>query len=399
MYGVTYLTVLIRLRSTGTPAESFLSTLAGKLVVFLIIPLVVLFILGVSTFCFFIRRRDRKRRAARESALSLRPGIVHSAQSHNLGSYEKRNSEWSNASEPDQDEVFVSYSQALGQRMSDRWLSPTSPQRYGGSTCGSRSDEGHSTFTHDRTSPYPRGRAALPESTTISPATERSNASWTRPLRSLLGSSYTRSSRAPSRRATNLPPYTPGENGTYDSTDGTTATQGHYPLSGDEKAQIHYALGMGIDPSNMPGPSRPSMRPPSSSTPSEIMSIFGQPPTSERRGSTTTTLDFPRALVSSARPQPRVNTSFDHISPESAVSSLPANSAIPLLRAGGVGTGFSPMMGEYDWGRERGGDMRGKRDTASTRSGVSESSAARPDSDVMPFEDFIHSLNYKGSPR
>jgi hypothetical protein len=316
--------------------------------------------------------------------------------------------------------VFVSYDQALGQRLSDRWLSPTSPRRHGSEYA---SDEGHSTSSRGG---YGNGNGsrgiasqthlpALPESNTNSP-TDNSLGTWTRPFQSLLGSRYSASdvsSPSRSRRGTNLPPYTPGENGTYDP---TTMQQHHFLTAEQEKAQLNRAN---------TGPSRFSDRHPqsqhratSSAAPSEIISIFGAPP-SERRGSTATTdvEPFPSSLVSSARPQPTVNTNYNNNQSQhhntrigdSPASSQQANSAAPLLRHGA--REYNPFAGnghevtleerwadeeEEDRDRDRGSTGTG-RHTSGSRSVGSVGSVARPDSDVMPFENFLNSLKRDGA--
>ena len=73
--------------------------------------------------------------------------------------------------------------------------------------------------------PYTRSNqhSARPESITISPEPEKSHydshsySPWTRPLRSLLGSSYPRSISSSSHRTTGLPTFIPGNNETFES--------------------------------------------------------------------------------------------------------------------------------------------------------------------------------------
>ena len=208
------------------------------------------------------------------------------------------------------------------------------------------------------------------------------NESWRNPLRSILGASYARSSLQPheARRDTRLPPYTPGENGTYDS-ERTTSSEGNEPFpnaAAEKAAQLAYmekALpslsageAMSMSPSG-PGPSSPRTFPhqrgngttstrASTVTPSEVLSVYGQPP-SERRESAMTSLSNIGTMSSFPFPpspsdplpafppsptinpfeggravRPKVNTNIYRSSqPSSSASSVPANSAVPLLRS------------------------------------------------------------------
>lgn len=255
--------------------------------------------------------------------------------------WEKRGSAWTTQSSPSVEEVFVSYDEGRSHRLSDR--RPSTP-----------------TVTHS--SPYaPSSRTlpALPEGQSMagSPTTEGgTGGSWSRPLRSLLGSSYARSSTSQPRRQTNLPPYSPGQNGTY-LTSETSIVE-------EKAAKLRYAAG--INPP-IAGPSNARA---STNAPSEIMSVFGQPP-SERRESAMTTYSHLHSLIHPSPPaRPTVDTNFRHVaSPESAMSSEQANSAMPLLR-------------QTHW------PEHAKRSVTST---ISDGSAARPDSDIIPFEAFIMS--------
>ena len=282
-----------------------------------------------------------------------------------------------------------------------------------------------------------RTLAALPEGQSVrgSPISEEGTAgSWSRPLRSLLGSDYVRSEHSP-RRETNLPPYTPGANGTYLSTasgdaavamdrvgqSGVSATPGvselrldtgggNYTTAEAEKAML-YALahaGPNIDQqveSEVVGQSSRRRAEPhhahphrtlassqdgtSTVAPSDVLSIFGQPP-SERRDTAMTAFSH-----------------LHHMFVPASASSIPSISAQPGVRAVGDvdsapraedGEGlrrtFDPFADENR--RSPGGtsapavveeerSLRG----VSVVSGLSGRSAARPDSDIIPFDAFM----------
>lgn len=322
----------------------------------------------------------------------------------------------------------MSYDEGREQRLSDRWASSPSSMRFGTyrqcHTVQSR-QQGQMVLPYD-TPAGASGRTlpALPEGLSMSgSSTERGTAeSWTRPLRSLLGSDYTRSIVDDSpRRETNLPPYTLGDNGTYLSTSssgsnteagaraGASTSSESYATAEAEKALLytlaHGGQGSNYSKSSLERETNPSSGYPrtgpsyaeraSTIVPSEVLSIFGQPP-SEHRDSAMTGYSHlhhmfgpspvpPSPPVPSVPPvRPRVNTdltSLRHASgPASAISSVPAHSAMPLLRTPGRSPGRSASDDEWEERRLRG---------ISVVSGGSGRSAARPDSDVIPFETFV----------
>ena len=414
--------------------------------------MVVALLLGVGIFCYCVRKRSRQRRSARESSSTLRPGstVPYSA------SGEKRNSVWSSNSSPSLEEVFVSYDQGRGQRLSDRWHASStssngglrSPDSTSGATgSGSGSASGHSHGRPERPS-----NLALPTLTetsenggqTESPSADK-NGTWTRPLLSFLGSSYTRSSHTGSRRQTKLPPYTLGNTNTNMST-----LTGEYPTAESEKAaQLQNIIAIAGPSRNLDHTQGHSYADnlidandgldarASTVPPSEVMSVFGQPP-SERRESAMTTMSsaIPQPFITSSivpamRPTPKVNTTMldrHHSSPQSAVSTLsgPVNSASPLLPAPTLaqsrsGSNSNPasafasasissppsaysiretwpvsLDNDDNASITSGVSHRDRKRTLSTRSRVSEAgSAARPDSDVIPFESFIGQLQFE----
>jgi hypothetical protein len=332
--------------------------------------------------------------------------------------------------------MFVAYDLRDSQSNPDRWSNPISPTSLRSMSSGEIPYGGRST-------PGQRTMSALPESFTDSPMqrspdTDASGNTWTRPIRSLLGSSYTRSSRAPSRRQTNLtnlPPYTPGDNGTYlpDNEENRDAPQAYPTAIQEKEAQLEHLRRINAHTSNGASSStsprgltaapvvapaeRP--RPPSTAAPSEIMSVYGQPP-SERRDSAMTSFSAPglpyiyrQQHISSlptrseidedlgqspipsrspnGRPTPTVDTSFlDRAGPSrpSATSSIAANSAMPLLDSPHRAHVWnSPFQ---DTSRSGALTHKSSMTAMSTRSAQSEAqSAARPDSDIIPFDTFL----------
>ena len=354
-------------RSSTGKSQSFASTLAGKLVLFLVIPLVACAGIG-AMICLHCRRRQRRLRID-----SLHEHYVAHPDSEKRGS----GGVWSGRSGTPSivDEVFVSYDEGRNQRLSDRWRpSPTSS-----STSPSSAWRSH-TGSHSQ--PI---LAALPEGQSIlaTPLTEDSTGgSWSRPLRSLLGSSYTGSSVPQSkRRETSLPPYTPGMNGSY-LADVATGSSAALPSVSEEKAaQLAYALRAGSTAPALAGPSGVP-RPASTVADSEVMSVFGAPPSERRESSMTQWSNVPLPPAPSIPPfRPTVITDLAGryaSSPASAVSSATpgANSAMPLLA---------------DFPETKRARSTGALSVVSGQSGQTEDSAARPDSDIIPFEAFFAS--------
>ena len=331
---------------------------------------------------------------------------------------------------------------------------------------GSRRDEDSST----NTSPSTPHRYAPPAillanvtSRSRTPEPERPERpdrpeGWHRPLRSLLGSSYSRSDPGDHRRQTNLPPYTPGEHGTCPTSisegpEGQISFGGSgngFPTATEEKADQLRRMMAAANPSpsspdvGRGGPSisrnfstqplscampddgtrrgtlahRSEVDRTSSIPPSDVMSVYGQPP-SERRDSMMTAftvgdaLGVPSVPMPSTRPQPRVITDLSRDRPReldgpSTLSSGATNSAQPLLgrqdkRDVDVPATLYDVNLDHDLGldleftrKPSGGPSawkggRNRSQTAmSSRSATSigtTTSGARPDSDVIPFEE------------
>lgn len=366
-----------------------------------------------------------------------------------------RLSSWASSTTPSVTDIFVSYDEGRNQRLSERWRAP------GGSTSASEIDHylasassatstsasapasasGHSCLSGATKSP-PQVVHSLPQSVrgstlfAASTAGDSTMTSWTRPLRSLLGSDYDARSRyANSPRVTALPAYTPGENGTYetftsynprDSPTDTSAGQSHPPVS------PYAPSGEKVE---RPKPARKS------SAPSSIMSVFGAPP-SEWRQSTLSgpptspipffpALNLPPALGAKTHTQGRPSPELDTGIPPSGASVTSA-STIPTsnLRAAfpmpdhrhsqysqnlteiqspisSGGTAQSPRQATHSnappsaFSAPRGTDVDEGIDkvnqTQTHQRGLSRGaesmhsnkSAARPDSDVIPFEEFM----------
>ncbi|KAK1922635.1 hypothetical protein DB88DRAFT_495781 [Papiliotrema laurentii] len=362
----------------GDRNASFLTTIGGKLSIYLAAPLLVVVLLALGLFCFVRRRRRRAKAAA---------PMPSAMTSHTDSQAEKRSSVggwsgFSGLSGHSAEEVFVSYESGRSQRLSERWTSPTSP--------------GDSRQLHRNPSvPSTRTLPALPEGQSMqgSPVTEDgSNGTWSRPIRSLLASSFTTDSDT-HRRETHLPPYSPGQTGTAFT---ENSPSDPFPSSEYEKAaQLLQAVRVppGSSIIDTAGPSRHIARA-STVAPSEVLSVFGQPP-SERRDSAMTSFSHlpmsqtPLPHSSPALPptRPKINTDVDtrHAStPVSALTSSPIHSAMPLLRA-------SPVSA---WR-----DLQASKHGRSTTTGSvvsNDGSAARPDSDVIPFETFARGLRLGG---
>ncbi|WWC91159.1 uncharacterized protein L201_006100 [Kwoniella dendrophila CBS 6074] len=226
-------------------SESFMSSLKGKLIIGLAIPFSVVFFLALLAVYLCGRRHHvRQRRNRGESSATLRPspsvgGSVNPIVEKGLA----RDNTTSNRSVESLDDadVFVSYDEALQQRMSERWRSPISPSNSNGTLRTPRTPETASiisaiTSNHTGNSNMhgtggagagmTGGLASVPEDMISSP--ER--------IRSLLGSQYSVTNPPDSRRGTALPAYTP--EGTYvtqfSPPRGTSTTNGHSPTGAYE---------------------------------------------------------------------------------------------------------------------------------------------------------------------
>ncbi|WVQ81145.1 hypothetical protein IAT38_003267 [Cryptococcus sp. DSM 104549] len=332
--------------NTVDDSDPFVSSLAGKLILFLAVPLLAIFIIGAFTWYLISRRRSR-RKAARDSTVSLRPSLGGSGSEKKRGVFTPyvigslgggTTTSGRSTPTPSIDEVFVSYDEGRGQRLSDRWYSsPTT------------SDSQRSTSTPRSALP---ALATVPESVqsthSTSPHSDRDER-----IKSLMGSQYATTNYPDSRRGTALPAYTP--EGTYVSqyvpselsggvsaavrgaenvletmsNGGTTVSGGgtgnggspgaspssRYPSAEEEKAA---QLRIFRDIANSSPPPPPPAAGPShtghgasflgdyafsddhanrlsgnrlstaTAAPSDIMSVFGAPPASERRFSTLT---------------------------------------------------------------------------------------------------------------
>ncbi|WWC63966.1 uncharacterized protein I303_106572 [Kwoniella dejecticola CBS 10117] len=210
---------LSQLASGGS--DEFFSSLKGKLILGVAIPVTVLVLLTLLTIWIFRTRRQGSRRGrsnSRESQRNLRPAFASpSSDREKMGGNGNARSD-SSRSVISFDDVFVSYDEALQQRLSERWRSPTSPSNSNtpptATTRSPRSPEG-GTGTGTNVSGHTgigaaMGLTNLPENTTTMTFTTSSPDR----VRSLLGSQYAASTAAPdSRRGTALPAYTP--EGTY----------------------------------------------------------------------------------------------------------------------------------------------------------------------------------------
>ncbi|OCF79151.1 hypothetical protein I204_01098 [Kwoniella mangroviensis CBS 8886] len=199
----------------------FLSTLKGKIILGVAIPLTIIILLSLLTIWIFRKRRSaHRRRNSRESTHTLRPSTNGNGSLNRIG--EKPAGSASSRSVASFDDVFVSYDEALQQRLSERWRSPISPSNTNSTGTG-RTPRSPETALGTNTS----GLASVPENMISSP--ER--------VRSLLGSQYAATNPPDSRRGTALPAYTP--EGSYVTqftpvTTGNDSAHGHSPITAYE---------------------------------------------------------------------------------------------------------------------------------------------------------------------
>ncbi|WWC73031.1 uncharacterized protein I206_106996 [Kwoniella pini CBS 10737] len=317
-------------------SDEFLSSLKGKLILGVAIPVTVLLLLALLTIWIFrTRRQGKRRRNSRESQANLRPafnGGTSPSSNKEKGIINARSV--TPRSIASFDDVFVSYDEALQQRLSERWRSPTSPSNTNTtrSPRSPKSIDGTRTNTSGHTGiGLAMGLTNVPENMISSP--ER--------VRSLLGSQYAASTSAPdSRRGTALPAYTPegtyasqftpvtgGQNNhspitAYETLTGTTPTNtnpsnpipstnstrstpprgqnenvGRFPNAAEEKAaQLAVFNKFEKDGNGRNTTTATLMQPEAgpcsinrnSDTPSDLMSVFGTAPGSEGRLSTFT---------------------------------------------------------------------------------------------------------------
>ncbi|KAK4683860.1 hypothetical protein P7C73_g6355, partial [Tremellales sp. Uapishka_1] len=312
-------TTLSHLSTTAT-RHTFLSTLRGKLVVGLVVPLVAIGLIGL--FLFFWLRRRRSSSSSSAPPTSAVPLSIEN----------KRASAYSTSSVPSMDEVFVSYADARSQQLSSR---------SGGSNPATSPRSPMNRRISPVALPYD-----LPSSSDGSPTTFHSSG-----IQSLLGSAY-----SPQRRGTALPAYTPGENGTFDSTPTPTTDDGadnasRTFLSAAEEKTLKAE--------------RERRR---SLAQSSITSVFGAPP-SERRMSAATAA----TAHTESHPMPKIEL-------ETSPQRL---QALATLTANAPPSAFPRSPGEEE-------DNEGRRGRAMTTSShMSHGSAARPDSAVIPWDEFV----------
>nr|XP_031861551.1 uncharacterized protein CI109_003155 [Kwoniella shandongensis]KAA5528623.1 hypothetical protein CI109_003155 [Kwoniella shandongensis] len=449
----------------ASSTNSFTKTLAGKLVLCLVVPIVATSLAALLLLCLF-RRRNRQSRASRPRPRSRGPSLSLQSSPGGLFPHERkrRGSVTSMNSGFTATEVFVSYDEGVSQRLSDRWHSPTGP------------DHGMQERGETPRTAIAPSLASVSESLHFSPFTTpiRKN----HPLRFVVGSNYPESIVGPP-----LPAYTlerthtlvtTASGGALHSPDGTTSltTIDSSPsrhLTAEEEKAVQLRMfrdlvaAEGKDPDNsQPSSSRlphydhnhndednddvpHSAARLSTVAPSSIMSIFAASPRSERRFSamtdftTTNATPFhPDTYPPPPLPTPparlRVDMGFlkdpnqpfrrakDLYSATSTPSTTTPKSSDRLLRPG-LASAVSPR-GNAEWSdstttrtnrahaeddhdgsfsiARHGGGPPLDRDRAARRrdhsvysayTAFTETSAARPDSEVIPSEDFLTTLN------
>lgn len=473
------------------PKEGFASTLAGKVVLMFLIPVVALTLLAFLLFMLFRRRRSRHaaklaeqhhRQHSHSSSAEFK--FPHGSDGEGRWSAEPKSSRYSTHSEPSEaDLVFVSYDEGKGQRMSEHW----NKQSFSTSAAGTSTSE--TAWNHEEQQEVMTPRSALsgasrsppmelrslPQSVRgssirgFSVTDERSAASgseqyhgedeqsetqstWGRPFEAMTGGRFP-VSVAGSRRGT-LPAYSadgdtippvPTPPGSASAV-GTENASMFSPADTEKRVlQAAYSvyntptspLGEGVpsvasscaandnddnddsgaDAERTPGPShkRLTHQTHTSAAPS-IISVFGSPP-SERRRSVART---PAPRNSIPRPPSKIDMSFLKrkpppdmplpsptssrvpfpSSPESTrvhpKSSMPAGQAIEHERGDRPSLPLPTSFQEVSSDKETTGDGIAQGHVRNrSLGGISartDFSAARPDSVIIPFEDFVQSL-------
>ncbi|ORY33124.1 hypothetical protein BCR39DRAFT_332826 [Naematelia encephala] len=344
--------------------KNFIDTAAGKLVVGLIVPLVVICLLGLSIYYHHKRRRVPSRRVSRESGI----GLATSAG----GVIDDKASSTRSRSTGSDGEVFVSYDEARD-RLSPQWHSPSIP----------RSIEQDLLIATITSSSSPLND----QSPTTTTTTTRNRPRPTDSVMTVLSSSPN------DRRITELPAY-PGET---DTTSDPSFPDEKVAATTVEPIHLHLHRGSGD-----PGPST-ARRQESIGPPSDFMSVYAAPP-SERDDPESTTfssldsqLPLPFPPLSPMSPHLPTLISPNHLRSRSSTSIVPGpesagESALDLNRATAERTSKSLSASKPPSAFSQYGEWPSTPRTrhSRTRSGVSDApSAARPDSDVLPFEDFI----------
>ncbi|RXK38482.1 hypothetical protein M231_04247 [Tremella mesenterica] len=407
----------------------FQSTPGGKAVLYGVVPFAAVALIAFLTCYFLRRRRPSRRHSSTTQTMSLRPDQI--------GSWEKRGTVYSTSSSPSEEDmnVFVSYEAGKGQRLSDRWndgVSPKSPR----SARSGRDGSIRSDTTTPRASPYPRGGGGLgplqpvAESSQISPelSSGESAASWIRPFHSILGSNYARSSR----RVTALPAYTlessseseshgthtaHNDTSTYQSAEAEKAILAREFDTTDTERNTPSPYSHPAGPSSLPIDNEPVNKPSakdqllsrvqslreghlSTLAPSSIMSVFGAPP-SLRRSSTITAITTVTSEVERARPT--IVTDLSRVQPARPSAPTPSRTGMDLPNSGRLIdlTPSSMRSSTFSSASSPGSALRawvalpptaftfaqkGRIRTQSTATAGSEVSAARPDSDVIPYD-------------
>ncbi|OCF39411.1 hypothetical protein I317_06785 [Kwoniella heveanensis CBS 569] len=228
--------------------DSFVSTLAGKLVLFLGIPLLVIVFISLLTLWILRKRRSqptprrRSRRRSHDSSWTLHPSSLGSSYAQSAEKHHRRDTLGSGHSIDSFDNVFISYDEARTQRMSDRWHNGNSPLTPG---TGADSIDSHwsprsaGATSAGMSSHFAQRSAGLGGDSNTSlglgtnlPALPENVVSSPERIRSLLGSNYTATNPPDSRRGTALPAYTP--EGTY-----VTAFTGSSADSGNGSSPVN----------------------------------------------------------------------------------------------------------------------------------------------------------------
>jgi hypothetical protein len=439
--------------------ESFTDSLAGKIVLFFLLPFIVFTLAAVFVF-FYIRRRRAQRVALAEAhqrqysqSSSADFKFPNSDASH--WSEEPKSSRYSTVSEPSEaDLVFVSYAEAKGQRMSEHWnksaSSPPGDWNHEEEIASPRS--GRSGMSR---SP-PMELRSLPQSirnsTLLNPSIleERSGASgseqyhggdenssdtqsnWGTPFAPSTTSRYPNSVFPSSRRETTgtLPAYTLDDDQTPPASAIRTTPGSTFDSAAAEKLQLQLAYTGGTTPrsetasptSPVAGPSRPPTQAEKRSTykthksgSNSITSVFGAPPSEWRQSIPQTPHPPPQISLPLPRPPSRftltrkpvpgggggpVSPTIAELPYDGSPNSTKVQPKTSISPEDQLAKASIPPSSFQDLQPDR--DSDGKHNRNKSLGGISAktvASAARPDSDVIPFQAFQDFVDENGLAR
>jgi len=428
-------------------------------VLFFLLPFIIFTLLAVFLFFFIRRRRSRRVKLANEhnrqfSQSSSADFKFPNSESH--WSEEPKSSRYSTHSEPSEaDLVFVSYEEAKGQRMSEHWnksaSSPPSNWNHEEEIASLSPRSGRSGMSRSppmelRSLPQSIRGSLMPNASIFEETAgasgseqyhggdeESSDAQSTRglPFPPSTPIRYPNSVYPASRRETTgtLPAYTVDDENETPPASAIRTTPGNtFDSAASEKLQLQLAYSGCATPSDTASPTSPvagPSRPPTqqkrmthTSGAYSITSMFAAPPSDGRQSVPPTPhppphigLPVPSRPPSMPRPPSRFTLSRK---PVPGVPTSPRISELPYEGSPNSTkvqpkTSISPEdqlnkptvpapSSFQDLQPENGsGGGHGRNRSLGGISAKTAHSAARPDSDIIPFEDFVMSIGHSGS--